>query len=581
MRMSQLFNRTLRQEPSEADTVSHRLLLKAGLVQQVAAGVYAYLPLAWRTLRKIENIIRQEMDAAGGQELFMPNLNPRELWEESGRWDTFGPELMKLQDRKGRDFCLAPTHEEVVTDLVRHRVQSYRDLPLILYQIQVKMRDEPRPRGGLVRVREFTMKDAYSFDVDAEGLDVSYRKMVQAYKNIFARCGLPSLDVEADSGAIGGKESREFMLIAATGENEIISCDRCGYAANQERADFFKTANPGAALLPMEEVSTPGVKTIAQLADFLGIATCQTSKAVFYTATYSDRAELVFAVIRGDYDINEVKLRNYLKCIDLALASDEAVQRAGLVAGSASPVGLTSPPAPSPARRGEIRVVADDSIASNVNLVAGGNKPDVHIRNVNYPRDFQAEAVLDIATARSGDACPRCDGTLQAQRGIEVGHVFKLGTIYSQKMGATFLDKEGVAHPILMGCYGIGTGRLMAAAIEQNSDDKGILWPPPIAPYQVHLVALSPDNPQVAETAEKLYADLQTAGYEVLYDDRLETPGVKFNDADLLGTPLRVTVSPRTLKTGSAELKPRKEKAFELVPLAEAVGKVAELLWLR
>jgi len=575
--MSQFFNRTMRQDPAEADTVSHKLLLKAGMIQQVASGVYAYLPLAWRTLRKIEQIIREEMNAAGGQELFLPTLNPRELWEESGRWDSFGPELMKLKDRKGREFCLAPTHEEVITDLVRRRVQSYRDLPLILYQIQVKVRDEPRPRGGLVRVREFTMKDAYSFDVDQEGLDISFHKMAQAYRNIFARCGLPSIDVEADSGAIGGKESREFMLIAPTGENEIISCPACGYVANQERADLRKMPLPMADWLPMEEVATPGVKTIAQLAQFLGIPAHQTLKAVFYTATYSDREELIFAVIRGDYDINQVKLRNYLNCIALELASEEEVKRAGLVAGSASPVGLktlrstTDQPV-------KIRVIADDSITMGSNFVAGGNKPDTHIRNVNYPRDFQAEAVLDIALARHGDPCPHCGGNLIAQRGIEVGHIFKLGTVYSEKMGAKFLDKDGVMRPIVMGCYGIGTGRLMAAAIEQNHDEKGIIWPLPIAPFQIHLVALSPDNPQVAKTADKLYNDLQSAGYEVLYDDRLETPGVKFNDADLLGMPLRITISPRTLKTDSAELKLRREKEAVIVPLAQTVEEAGRML---
>jgi prolyl-tRNA synthetase len=569
MRMTRLFNRTLRQEPSEADMASHRLLIKAGLVQQVAAGVYAYLPLAWRTLKKIERIIREEMDAAGGQELFLPNLNPRELWEESGRWASYGPELIKLKDRKGRDFCLAPTHEEVVTDLVRNRLQSYRDLPIILYQIQVKLRDEPRPRGGLVRVREFTMKDAYSFDSSAAGLDRSYRAMFQAYKNIFARCGLPSVAVEADSGAIGGKDSHEFMLLAPTGENEIISCAKCGYAANQERASFRKSAKGSGeeALLPLEEVSTPGIKTIAQLAAYLAIPSSQTAKAVFYTATFADHEDLVFAVIRGDYEINEIKLRNYLKAIALELASDDVVHRFGLVAGSASPVGLKG-----------VRVIVDDSIALSPNLVAGGNKPDVHLRNVNFPRDFPAEGVIDIATARQGDACPRCGEPLIAQRGIEVGHVFKLGTIYSEKMGATFLDKAGVAKPIIMGCYGIGVGRLMAAAIEQSHDEKGIIWPLPIAPYQVHLVALSPESAQVSETAERLYGELQAAGLEVLFDDRLESPGVKFNDADLLGMPLRLTVSPRNLKDGNAELKLRTMKDAETIPLSGVISRALALL---
>jgi prolyl-tRNA synthetase len=568
MRMSQYFNRTLRQEPAEADTASHRLLLKAGLIQQVAAGVYAYLPMAWRTLRKIENIIREEMDAAGGQELFMPNLNPRELWEESGRWFSYGPELIKLKDRKGRDFCLAPTHEEVITDLARKRLQSYRDMPVILYQIQVKMRDEPRPRGGLVRVREFTMKDAYSFDADQEGLDRSYQAMYRAYQSIFARCGLPSIAVEADSGAIGGKDSHEFMLIADTGENKVISCPSCGYAANQEKASLRKSSTSEAEpLLPMEEVATPGIKTIAQLASYLDIPSSRTAKAVFYTAIYPDREALVFAVIRGDYEINDTKLRNYLKCAALQLASDEAVHRAGLVAGSASPVGLEG-----------VRVVIDESIASSANLVAGANLPDTHLRNVNYPRDFAAEAVIDIATAREGDPCPRCDGSFIAQRGIEVGHVFKLGTVYSQKMGATFLDRDGIAQPLIMGCYGIGLGRLMAAAIEQNSDDKGIIWPMPISPFHVHIVALNADNPEVAAAAGQLHADLTAAGCETLLDDRLETAGVKFNDADLLGMPIRLTVSPRNLKTASVELKMRREGTSRLVPVAEVVGEVAALV---
>jgi prolyl-tRNA synthetase len=433
----------------------------------------------------------------------------------------------------------------------------------------VKMRDEPRPRGGLVRVREFTMKDAYSFDSSAAGLDRSYRAMFEAYKNIFSRCGLPSVAVEADSGAIGGKDSHEFMVLAPTGENEIISCEKCGYAANQERASFRKRAegNGDQPLLPLEEVATPGIKTIAQLADYLAIPSSKTAKAVFYTATFADREELVFAVVRGDYEINETKLRNYLKSIALELASDEVVRRFGLVAGSASPVGLTG-----------VRVVVDDSIALSPNLVAGGNKPDVHLRNVNVPRDFQAEAVIDIATARQGDPCPRCGEALGSQRGIEVGHVFKLGTVYSEKMGATFLDKSGVAKPIIMGCYGIGVGRLMAAAIEQNNDEKGIIWPVPIAPYQVHLVALSPESPQVGEAAEKLYQELQAAGLEVLFDDRLESPGVKFNDADLLGLPLRLTVSPRNLKDGNAELKLRTEKNAETIPLSEVIARAMLLL---
>ncbi len=568
MRLSKLFVRTLRHAPAEAETASHQLLLRAGMIQQLAAGIYSYLPLAWRSLRKIENIIREEMDAAGSQELFMPVLQPQELWEESGRWMSFGPELIKLHDRKERNFCLGPTHEEVITDLVRKRVRSYRDLPLILYQIQTKFRDEPRPRNGLVRVREFTMKDAYSFDADEAGLDESYRKMLVAYKNIFDRCGLPSLTVEADSGAIGGKESHEFMLLAATGENEVLQCSRCGYAANQERAEMRKVANAPEQALPVKEVATPGQKTIAEVAAFLGVPTNKTLKAVFYWVD----GEIVFAVIRGDMDVNEVKLRNVLKRtwnlgLDLHIATPAEVKAAGISAGFASPVGLKG-----------IKVVADDSVRLAANLVVGANREDYHLTNVNYPRDFTADVVADIAMARAGDQCPRCGGVFATARGIEVGHVFKLGTVYSEKMGAFFLDKDNVQRPIIMGCYGIGTGRLLAAAIEQNHDDKGIIWPLPIAPYHVHICALDMQNPQVAAAADRLYKEVQQAGLEVLYDDREESPGVKFADADLLGMPVRLTISPRTLAKRGVELKLRKERDFRLVPLDTVLGELRTVL---
>ncbi len=568
MRLSQLFIRTLRQAPAEAETASHQLLLRAGMIQQLAAGVYSYLPPAWRSLRKIENIIRQEMDAAGSQELFMPVLQPQELWEESGRWTSFGPELVRLKDRKDRNFCLGPTHEEVITDLVRKRVRSYRDLPLILYQIQTKFRDEPRPRGGLMRVREFQMKDAYSFDVDAEGLDVSYKKMLTAYKNIFSRCGLPTIAVEADSGAIGGKDSHEFMVLAETGDNEVLICKGCGYTANQERAEMKKLPLPAEQPAAVAEVHTPGQKTIAGVASFLKLPTSKTLKAVFYWAD----GEVVFCVIRGDLEVNEVKLTNTLRRtwglgLDLHVATPEEVQAAGLTAGYASPVGLKG-----------IKVVADDSITTGANFVVGANRPDYHLINVNFPRDFTADVVTDIALAQKGDLCTRCGGVYDTARGVEVGHVFKLGTVYSSKMQANFLDKDNVQKPIIMGCYGIGLGRLLSAAVEQNHDDKGIIWPLPIAPYHIHICALDMQNADVVAAADALYDTLVKAGYEVLYDDRLESPGAKFADADLLGMPLRLTVSPRTLAKGGVELKLRKEKDFRQVAHADVLAEVKAAL---
>ena len=561
MRVSQLFGKTLRQAPGDTETISHQLLVRAGFVQQVAAGIYTYLPLGWRTLRKIEQIIREEMDAADGQEMLMPALQPIELWQESGRAETMAEILFQLRDRRGRELCLGPTHEEVLTSIVRSRVQSYRDLPLLLYQIQTKFRDEPRPRAGLIRVREFNMKDAYSFDVDAAGLDVNYQRMVQAYYNIFRRCGLTSVAVEADSGAIGGKDSHEFMVIAETGENTVDFCEKCQYAANAERAEFRKPAYDFGPEQPIEPVATPGIKTIEALAEFLDVPAAQTLKAVFYDAD----GDLVFAVIRGDLDVNEVKLKNTLNVVELKLASDELLQRHGLVAGSASPVGLSG-----------LRVIADDSVRLGSNYVAGGNRPDVHLKNVNYPRDFTADVETDIALARAGYECARCGGSLVVANGIEVGHVFKLGTTYSTKMRALFLDPEGVQRPILMGCYGIGSGRVMAASIEQNHDDKGIVWPIAIAPYQVHLIGLVMDNRDVQSAAEALYAGLTEAGLEVLFDDRPESPGVKFNDADLIGVPVRVTVSPRTLKESSVELKLRTEKEPRLVPLTDAAPAIVE-----
>jgi prolyl-tRNA synthetase len=563
MRSSQLFGKTLRQIPSEADSISHQLLVRAGIISPEFAGVYSFLPMGHRVLRKIESVIREEMDDVGGQELLLPVLQYFELWLQSGRDAAFGESLFTLVDRKERKIALGPTHEEVVTELVSKHVQSYRDLPLLLYQIQAKFRDEPRPRGGLLRVREFLMKDLYSFDIDEVGLERSYEKMARAYERLYARFELPVLKVEADSGAIGGKDSHEFMLISDIGDDEIIYCRDCGYSANIEKARVSKNQLNSMRPLPLEEVATPGVQTIDEVANFLRILPEQTLKAVFYSAD----GEFVFVVIRGDMDVNETKLKNVLKCVDLHLATEEEVKGVEVVSGFASPVDM----------RGT-KIIADDSVTLGANFIAGANKRGYHLKNVNYPRDFQANIVADIALARSGDRCPICNGELLSVRGIEVGHIFKLGTLFSTKFGASFLDCDGASKPIFMGCYGIGIGRLMAAIVECNHDDKGIIWPMSVAPYKVYLCPLYLSDHEVSSEAERIYVELQSAGIEVFFDDRDESPGIKFNDADLMGIPLRLTVSPRTLKNRTVEAKWRKEKKSQLLSVEDVVSEVHELL---
>ncbi|MDP2675260.1 MAG: proline--tRNA ligase [Dehalococcoidia bacterium] len=571
MRMSRLFGKTLRQAPAEAEIPSHQLLLRAGLVHQIAAGVYAFLPLAWRALQRVERVIRQEMDAAGGQELMMPAIHPIEIWQASGRDQTMRDILFRFSDNRGREFVLGPTHEEVIVELFKRNVRSYRDFPLLVYQIQQKFRDEPRPRGGLIRLRQFTMKDLYSFDTDFDGLDVSYRKMFDAYTRVFERCGVPTVPALADSGAMGGRDTHEFVYLTEHGEDSCLLCPRCGYAANAEVAAFVKeAAHSGDQPAPVEEIPTPGLYTIQALADHLGIPTSKTCKAVFYSAD----GQPVFVAIRGDMDVNESKLRRALGAIELHYMSEQEVAAAGFVPGSAGAVGLTG-----------VRIVADDLLANEVNLVAGANKPDAHLLNVNYGRDWKADAVADIALAAEGALCAagngaggQCRTPLDLRRGIEMGQIFKLGTFYAEKLGATYLDAEGKQRPAVMGSYGIGTERLLAAVIEANHDERGIIWPAAIAPFQVHLVALQPEREDVRSAAEELYAGLQAGGLEVLYDDRDETPGVKFNDADLLGMPLRVTVSPRTLEKGSLELKGRRETESELVALEGAPSRIREAI---
>ncbi|MCE5259313.1 MAG: proline--tRNA ligase [Chloroflexi bacterium] len=553
MRLSTLFGRTLREVPADAEVISHQLSLRAALIRQVAAGIYSYLPLGWRVLRKIEQIMREEMDAADGQEMSMPVVQPAELWRATGRYDAPapGPALLRFKDRGEHEMVLGMTHEEVVTALAKLEIDSYRQLPLMVYQIQTKFRDEPRSRGGLIRVREFIMKDGYSFHTDAASLDEYYPRIYQAYINIFKRCGVQAIPVEADSGIMGGSASHEFMVLSEMGEDTLILCEHCGYAVNAEKAQFAKGAAESSAVLPLEKVATPGTSSIQAVAAYLGVPERQTLKAVFMS---DPEGKVVFALIRGDLDVNPVKLSNALGGVELHASTAEELKRVGIVAGYASPIGVKN-----------VRVIADDSLTSGTNFVAGANEAGYHMKNVNYPRDFTVDLVTDIAIARSGDPCERCGQPLQAKRGIEAGHVFKLGTKYSAKVGATFLDKDGSAKPLVMGCYGIGAGRLLACIIEQNHDERGIVWPRSVAPFQVHLVSLGTNNPVVVEAADVLYQKLMSVGYEVLYDDRQESAGVKFNDADLIGIPVRLTISKRTLEKTSVECKLRWDDTVELV----------------
>lgn len=563
MRSSQLFGKTLRQAPGDAENISHKLLTRAGFIQQIAAGIFSLQPLGNRSITKIRNIIRDEMDRAGGQEINMPVVQPRSLWEESGRAETFVPPLARFEDRRERDMVIAPTHEETATVMARAGVTSYRDLPFIIYQIQTKFRDETRPRGGLLRVREFEMKDAYSFDADEAGMDRSFQAMVAAYKRIFKRCGLDVIMVEADSGGIGGKDSNEFVLLTDSGEDTILMSDESDYAANVEKAEFIKKAFPIGELGEVEEFATPGIKTIDELAKLEGVSKSKTAKAVFYSVD----GEVVVVTIRGDYDVNETKLRNLLGGSEPRLATPEEVKTAGLVAGSASAVGIEG-----------MRSVVDDSITMGSNYLAGANKEGFHLRNVNIDRDFKADIIGDIAEAKKGYLSPDGKGKLIAKRGIEIGHVFKLGNVYSSKMGAEYTDEDGEQNEILMGCYGIGVGRLLAAAVESNHDDFGMVLPQAIAPYDIYLAGLGLDDADISGKAEQLYEALQDAGYDVLFDDRDAPPGVKFKDADLIGIPVRVVISSRSLENGGVEVKARTSKDSEVVPESDALAAIKRVL---
>ena len=563
MRSSQLFGKTLRQAPGDAENISHKLLTRAGFIQQIAAGIFSLQPLGNRSITKIRNIIREEMDRAGGQEINMPVIQPRDLWEESGRAETFVPPLATFEDRRERQMIIAPTHEETATAMARASVTSYRDLPFTIYQIQTKFRDETRPRGGLLRVREFEMKDAYSFDADEEGLERSFQAMVAAYKRIFKRCGLDVVMVDADSGGIGGKDSNEFVLLAESGDDTILMSDESDYAANVEKAEFIKKEFPIGNLCEVEEFATPDIKTIEALAKLEGVSRSKTAKAVFYSVD----GEVVIVTIRGDYDVNETKLRNLLGGSVPRLATPEEVKAAGLVAGSASAVGLEG-----------VKSIVDDSITMGSNYLAGANKEGFHLRNVNFPRDFKADILGDIAEAKKGYPSPDGKGKLIAKRGIELGHVFKLGNVYSSKMGARYTDEDGQQNDVLMGCYGIGIGRMLAAAVEAYHDDFGMVLPSAIAPYDIYLAGLNLEDADISGKAEMLYESLQDAGFDVLFDDRDAPPGVKFKDADLMGIPLRVVISSRSMGNGGVEVKARAEKESEIVSEPDVIEAVRKLL---
>ncbi|RCW47372.1 MULTISPECIES: proline--tRNA ligase [unclassified Halanaerobium] len=564
MKMSKMYIPTLKETPADAEIVSHQLMLRAGLMRKLTSGIYTYLPLGYNVIRKFEQIVREEMNRAGAQELLMPALQPAALWKESKRFDDYGPELMKLKDRHNRDFCLGPTHEEVVTDLVRDEIRSYKDLPLNLYQIQTKYRDEIRPRFGVLRGREFIMKDAYSFDRDQAGLDQSYQKMYDAYCKIYDRCGLKYRTILADSGPIGGDNSHEFMVLAEVGEDTIVYCDSCDYAANLDLAESvldLKEETAGDAEL--SAVSTPAAKTIDQVAEFLELEIKQIVKSVLYE---TQRGEIVLALIRGDYEVNEVKLANLLGVVNLELAGDQVYEELNTVKGFTGPVNI-----------GEVKIIADHSVSKIVDGVIGANEADQHFIHFNFSRDLDLEETFDIRKVKEGEECVHCGGKLKFAEGIEVGQIFKLGTKYSEVFNATYLDEDGKSQMMEMGCYGIGITRTIAAAIEQNYDEYGIKWPLALAPYQVHLLQLGESEEVIAKT-EDLYKQLNNEGIEVLLDDRNERAGVKFNDADLIGCPIRITIGERSLSAGKLEVKYRQTGKEFTISTGDETAKIKELL---
>ena len=558
MRYSQMFLPTVKEIPSDAEVISHQLMLRAGMIRKLTSGIYSYLPMGYRVIRKVEQIIREEMNTAGAQEIFMPTVQPAELWKESGRWNFYGKELLRFRDRRDSECCLGPTHEEVVTDIVRNGVKSYRQLPQNLYQIQTKFRDEIRPRFGLMRCREFSMKDAYSFDIDTVNADLSYQKMFSAYNRIFERCGLKFRPVEADTGSIGGSYSHEFLVIAESGEDGMAYCEGCGYAANLEKAEIARPeeqAVDGSSFLPREEIHTPEVRTIEEVCEFLQVQ----PENVIKTLVFSADGVPIAVLVRGDEEVNEIKVKNYLGCDILEMAMDEMIMAAaGSPRGFVGPIGI------------KCRTLADYSLMNLTNMVVGANKEDYHLKNVNFERDFKVAAYADLRVVREADPCPRCAREIHFARGIEVGHVFKLGTKYSKAMKAIYLDKNGKEQYMVMGCYGIGVGRTVAACIEQYHDENGIIWPMAIAPYHVIITPVNMNDSNLATTAEKLYADLLSQGVEVILDDRDERAGVKFKDADLIGIPLRVTIGPKNLAAGKVEIKIRRSGEVNILSVEDA-----------
>ncbi|MBI5749859.1 MAG: proline--tRNA ligase [Nitrospinae bacterium] len=568
MRFSKMFLPTLKEAPSDAEVISHKLMVRAGMIRKLAAGIYDLLPLGLMAQRKVENIIREELNRAGAQEVFLPSIQPAELWQESGRWNLYGRELLRVKDRHDRDFCYGPTHEEVITDLVRREVRSYRQLPLNLYQIQTKFRDEIRPRFGVMRCREFTMKDGYSYDLDEKGVEETYRKMYDAYCNIFRRCGLKFRAVEAETGQIGGSFSHEFMVLADSGEDSVATCESCDYSANVEKAEVRQDArckmqDAREELKPMEVVSTPDKKSVDEVSEFLKVE----KERIVKTLIFETENGIVAALVRGDHDVNEAKLKKLLKCDVINLAGEKVVEDVtSAPSGFAGPVGLN------------LKIVADNSVMGIKNFVTGANLKDAHRVNVNINTDFKIDLSGDIRMVKDGDLCSRCNGTLRVYKGIEVGHVFKLGTKYSESLKATYLDENGKEKLIVMGCYGIGVGRTVAASIEQNHDDNGIIWPMPIAPFQAIVLSLNMKNTDVVHTSENIYQTLTDSGIEVLVDDRDERPGIKFKDADLIGIPIQIIIGEKNLKEGKAEIKIRKSNKRIIVPVSDMEKQVRGLI---